>query len=264
MRAFSGQKFGIASEAGSSEPMQLLLDRARDLSVRFRLNETGPLVTLAVISLFAWGFVSIAGEVLEGDTQALDRAIMLALRIPGDLSDPLGPGWFEEAARDLTGLGGNTVLTLVTLASTVYLFMTGKRRAALLLLVAVGGGTLLSSGLKAGFERPRPDLVPHGTHVYSASFPSGHAMLSAVTYLTLGALLARTEGRRSVKGFLLGLAVTLTLLIGASRVYLGVHWPSDVLAGWCGGAAWAALCWFVELQLQRTGQVEQAGETAPG
>jgi undecaprenyl-diphosphatase len=242
--------------------MQLLLHRARDLSVRFRLNEAGPLVTLAALSLFAWAFVSLAGEVLEGDTAGLDRAIMLALRVPGDLSDPLGPGWFEEAARDITGLGGNTVLTIVTLASAVYLWLTGKRRAALLLLAAVGGGTLLSSGLKAGFERPRPDLVPHGTHVYSASFPSGHAMLSAVTYLTLGALLARTEGRRAVKGFLLGLAVTLTLLIGASRVYLGVHWPSDVLAGWCGGAAWAALCWFVELQLQRTGRVERASGIA--
>ena len=238
--------------------MQPFLDRARDLSLRFRLNEAGPLVTLAVLSLFAWGFVSIAGEVLEGDTEALDRAIMLGLRVPGDLANPLGPGWLEEAARDITGLGGNAVLTLVTLASATYLAMTGKRRAALLLLVAVGGGTLLSTLLKSGFERPRPDLVPHQVRVYTASFPSGHAMISAVTYLTLGSLLARTESRRAVKGFLLGLAVVLTLLVGASRVYLGVHWPSDVLAGWCGGAAWAALCWFVELQLQRTGQVERA------
>lgn len=238
--------------------MQPFLDRARDLSLRFRLNEAGPLVTLAVLSLFAWGFVSVAGEVMEGDTEALDRAIMLALRVPGDLANPLGPGWLEEAARDITGLGGNAVLTFLTLASAIYLAMTGKRRAALLLLVAVGGGTLLSTLLKSGFERPRPDLVPHQVRVYTASFPSGHAMISAVTYLTLGSLLARTESRHAVKGFLLGLAIVLTLLVGASRVYLGVHWPSDVLAGWCGGAAWAALCWFVELQLQRTGQVERA------
>ena len=236
----------------------MVVFRARDVSLRLRLNEFGPLLTLGALSLFAWAFVSVAGEVLEGDTEALDRALMLSLRVPQDLSDPLGPSWLEEAARDITGLGGNAVLTLVTLTSAVYLWMTGKGRAALLLLAAVGGGTVLSLLLKSGFERPRPDLVPHGTRVYTASFPSGHAMISAVTYLTLGSLLARTESRRAVKGFLLGLAVVLTLLVGASRVYLGVHWPSDVLAGWCGGAAWAALCWFVELQLQRTGQVERA------
>jgi undecaprenyl-diphosphatase len=116
---------------------------------------------------------------------------------------------------------------------------------------------LLSTALKLGFARPRPDLVPHGVRVYTASFPSGHAMLSAVTYLTLGALLARVQPQRRVKAFLLGLAIALTVLIGMSRVYLGVHWPSDVLAGWCGGAAWASLCWFVALQLQRRGEVER-------
>ncbi|HKH34153.1 MAG TPA: phosphatase PAP2 family protein, partial [Beijerinckiaceae bacterium] len=122
---------------------------------------------------------------------------------------------------------------------------------------AVGGGMLMSTLLKLGFARPRPDLVPHGARVYTASFPSGHAMLSAVTYLTLGALLARVQPRRRIKAFFLGLAILLTIVIGMSRVYLGVHWPSDVLAGWCGGAAWAALCWFVALQLQRRGDVEQ-------
>ena len=119
--------------------------------------------------------------------------------------------------------------------------MAGKRGAAFLVVVAVVGGMLLSTGLKLGFERPRPDLVPHGARVYTASFPSGHAMLSAVTYLTLGALLARVQERRRVKAFFIGLAVVLTLLVGVSRVYLGVHWPSDVLAGWCVGAAWAVL-----------------------
>jgi undecaprenyl-diphosphatase len=119
---------------------------------------------------------------------------------------------------------------------------------------------LLSTVLKMGFERPRPDLVPHATRVYTASFPSGHAMLSAVTYLTLGALLARVQPNRRLKAYLIGLALCITLLVGASRVYLGVHWPSDVLAGWCGGAAWAALCWFIALQLQRQGQVETGHE----
>lgn len=228
------------------------------LGVRLRLNEAGPLMSLCALSLFGWGFSQIAGEVIEGDTTRFDRAILLALRNPNDLSDPIGPTWFEEAARDITGLGGHAILTIVTLASVIYLALSRKRSAALLLLAAVGGGMLLSTLLKLGFERPRPDLVPHGMRVYTASFPSGHAMLSAATYLTLGALLARVEKSRRIKAFLLGLAITLTVLIGLSRIYLGVHWPSDVLGGWCGGAAWASLCWFVALQLQRRGDVERA------
>jgi undecaprenyl-diphosphatase len=205
--------------------------------------------------------VAIAGEVLEGDTATLDRAILLALREPHDLADPIGPTWFEEAARDVTALGGHVILTIVTIATLVYLLMVRKRHAALLVIAAVGGGMLLSTVLKMGFERPRPDLVPHEARVYTASFPSGHAMLSAVTYLTLGALLARVQPNRRLKAFLIGLAVTLTLLVGVSRVYLGVHWPSDVLAGWCVGAAWASLCWFIALQLQRKGQVESGHES---
>ena len=235
-----------------------LWSHATALGVRLRLNEAGPLISLGAGSLFAWAFFQIAAEVLEGDTTGLDRAILLKLRNPADLSDPIGPTWFEEAARDITGLGGHAILTFVTLASIGYLVLSGKRSAALLVLVAVGGGMVLSSLLKLGFERPRPDLVPHGMRVYTASFPSGHAMLSAVTYLTLGALLARVEKSRRLKAFLLGLAITLTILIGLSRIYLGVHWPSDVLGGWCGGAAWASLCWFVALQLQRRGDVERA------
>jgi undecaprenyl-diphosphatase len=240
-----------------------ILDGATMLLVRLRLNEAAPLLTLAALSLFAWAFVAIADEVMEGETTSLDRAILLALRHPDDPSEPLGPRWFEEAMRDLTGLGGNAILTFVTIASVAYLTMTRKRHAALLLFAAVVGGMLLSTALKLGFERPRPDLVPHGMRVYTASFPSGHAMLSAVTYLTLGALLARVEPHRRLKAFLIGLAVLMTVMVGLSRVYLGVHWPSDVLAGWCGGAAWASLCWFVSLQLQRRGQIESDGPTRP-
>jgi undecaprenyl-diphosphatase len=229
---------------------------ARDLSTRLRLNEAAPLITLALVGLFGWGFVALAGEVTDGDTEAFDRRILLALREPGNLSDPIGPSWFEETARDFTGLGGHGILTFVTLATIIYLLLTRRRGAALLVLGAIGGGMLLSMLLKMGFERPRPDLVPHGMHVYTASFPSGHAMLSAISYQTLGALLARVHALRRVKAFFLGLAITLTILIGASRIYLGVHWPSDVLAGWCVGSAWAGLCWYLALLLQRGGQVE--------
>jgi undecaprenyl-diphosphatase len=169
----------------------------------------------------------------------------------------------------VTGLGGYAILTIMTVAVVAGLLMARKSHAALLVLAAIAGGALLSTALKFGFERPRPDLVPHGTRIYTASFPSGHAMLSAISYLTLGALLARVQRQRRVKALVVGLSILITLLVGMSRVYLGVHWPSDVLAGWCVGAAWAALCWFMALQLQRRGQVETArtetrgGVTAP-
>ena len=234
------------------------------LATRLRLNELGPLLSLATVSFCAWVFVELAGDVSEGDTTEFDRSVTLSLRRAEDLSDPIGPSWLEESARDITGLGGYAILTMVTLAALAYLLMAGKNGAALLVIAAVVGGMMLSTALKLGFERPRPDLVPAATRVYTASFPSGHAMLSAVTYLTIGALLARVERRRRVKAFLLSIAVILTLLVGASRVYLGVHWPSDVLAGWCIGAAWAALCWFIALQLQRGGHVERPGETSGG
>ena len=237
-----------------------LFEHGKRLWVRFRLNEAAPLLSLAAVSFFAFAFIKIAEEVIEGDTTIFDRALLLALREANNPADPIGPSWLEEAARDITALGGHVVLTIVTLATLAYLLMTRKSHAAALVVAAVGGGMLLSTALKMGFERPRPDLVPHAARVYTASFPSGHAMLSAVTYLTLGALLARVQPSRRLKAFLLGLAVTLTILVGASRVYLGVHWPSDVLAGWCVGAAWASLCWFIALQLQRRGQVETGHE----
>jgi undecaprenyl-diphosphatase len=242
--------------------MHALITPATRLWLRLRLNELGPLVSLAGFGFFAWAFIELAGDMREGDIHALDSRLLLALRDPANLANPIGPAWLEEAARDITGLGGYAILTIVTWTTWAYLMMVGKRGAALLVLVAVIGGTLLSHGLKLGFERPRPDLVPHATRVYTASFPSGHAMLSAVTFLTIGALLARVERKRRTRAFVMGLAVAMTLLVGASRVYLGVHWPSDVLAGWSVGAAWASLCWFVALQLQRRGQVEDPGETS--
>jgi len=145
---------------------------------------------------------------------------------------------------------------LIALATTGFLLLVKKGGAAILVIVSVVGGALLSVALKAGFDRPRPNLIPHAVQVYSGSFPSGHAMLATVTYLTLGALLARVQTQRRVKAYLLSLAVLLSVLIGASRVYLGVHWPTDVLAGWCVGAAWALLCTSVALWLQRRGAIE--------
>ncbi|MEP9349072.1 phosphatase PAP2 family protein [Xanthobacter sp. KR7-225] len=226
-------------------------------------------LTLAVVAVVACAiylFALVAGEVLEGDANRLDRTILLALRNPQDLGDPLGPAWFEEVMRDFTALGGTAVLTLVTLAVIAYLLLVRRRGTAFLVAASVVGATVLASLLKWGFGRPRPDLVPHGVAVYSQSFPSSHAMLSAAIYLTLGALLARSQERVRVKVFLLGVAVFVTVLVGVSRIYLGVHWPTDVLAGWAGGAGWAAASWLIMLWLQRRGEVESeagGGKGAP-
>jgi undecaprenyl-diphosphatase len=218
------------------------------------------LLPLALAAGCGWLFVSLADEVLEGETGAWDRAILLALRDASDSSLPWGPRWLQEMARDFTALGGLGVLTLLTLAALGYLVMMRKRHAALLILIAVVGGQLASLALKLGFDRARPDLVPHGAAVYTASFPSGHAMMAAVTYLTLGALLARVHADIAAKVYLLGLAVLLALLVGVTRVYLGVHWPSDVAAGWALGAGWAFACSVVMQWLQRRGEVEAATE----
>ena len=133
-----------------------------------------------------------------------------------------------------------------------------------MILASVLLGVLLSNSLKWGFARPRPDLVPREIVVYTASFPSGHTTLSAVVYLTLGALLCRTQSSIAVKAYVLSVAALLTAIIGVSRVYLGVHWPTDVIAGWLIGGAWAFLCASVMVWLQRRGEVEPEQPPRPG
>lgn len=222
--------------------------------------EFGILSALAGAAAGLFAFALIAEEVVEGDAHRFDEAILLAFRTPGDPADPIGPAWLEIVMRDLTALGSTTVLALITLIVLGFLITDGKRAAALFLLAATAGGGALSYLLKLGFDRPRPDLVAHLVDVHTLSFPSGHAMGAAVTYLTLGAIIVRTESRRRLKVYVLAVAIALTLLIGLSRIYLGVHWPTDVLAGWCAGSAWALICWIVALWLQRRGKIETTQE----
>lgn len=214
------------------------------------------LVVFVFLAGAVWGFLELADEVLEGSTASLDERLLLALRSPHDPTDPVGPVWFEELARDITAFGGIGVLGLITALAAGFLILRRKHHTALYLVIATGGGILASTLLKAAFDRARPDLVPHGQAVYTSSFPSGHSMLAAATLLTIGALLAGAQPNLRLKAYLLGAAVLITLLVGASRVYLGVHWPSDVLAGWTAGAAWALLCWAVAERLRKRGSVE--------
>ncbi|SMD03150.1 undecaprenyl-diphosphatase [Fulvimarina manganoxydans] len=228
----------------------------RLLTVAARRIESRSLIAILIAAVSIWGFIALAGEVLEGDTKGLDTEILLALRSPADPTDPVGPHWVEEFGRDMTAFGGTGVLILITAVTAIYLGMRGQWRSGWLVVAAIASGFAMSQLLKWGFSRPRPDLVPHGSYVYTASFPSGHAMMSAVTYLTLAILTARVEEKRRVRAYLIAVAALLTILVGISRVYLGVHWPSDVLAGWTLGATWAILWWFIAKWLESRGAVE--------
>ena len=201
------------------------------------------LIPIILIAGAAWAFIELADEVLEGETRAIDEAIILAFRVPGDPADPIGAPWFEESVRDVTALGSAPVLVIAVLAVFGFLALAKAWRLAFFTLAASVSGLVASSLLKYIVDRPRPDLVPHGNLIYTTSFPSGHSMMSAVIYLTLAVLVARLMERRRLKTYALGIAIALTLLVGLSRVYLGVHWPSDVLAGWAAGGAWALGCW---------------------
>lgn len=209
---------------------------------------------LALILLLAalgtiGGFLHLAHEIGENETAAFDRSVILAMREPGNPDEPIGSHRVEEIARDLTALGGVTVLTIVTLVSFGAAVFSGRTKLGCAALAAVVAGSVASSLLKAGYARPRPDLVEHGTWVYSSSFPSGHSMMSAVVYLTLAILMARIQSRHRIRVFIVGVAILLTVLVGVSRVYLGVHWPTDVIAGWFLGAAWAVLFWLLAMKI---------------
>ena len=236
----------------ASKPKQFLQN-----IVRLALSEIGATIALGITAFGVLAFALIADETLEGETRGFDESILLALREPGDPTNPIGPAWLEHALLDITALGGYVILSMLVIGVAIYLIAAGKRGTALLVVGAVGSGTLLSETLKFGFARPRPDLVAHLAEVQSASFPSGHAMISAIAYLTLGVLLTRAHKQRRTKFIIMSYAILLTLMIGLSRIYLGVHWPTDVLAGWALGAAWSSLWWLGAWQLQRMGQVEK-------
>ena len=197
-------------------------------------------------------FISkLASGVLSGETQTFDKQILLSLRNPADPARPIGPPWLLSGALDITALGSATVLGLTVLAVAGFLLLQGMWRTAAFVTVASFGGWFLNSALKQFFQRPRPDVVPHLREVMTMSFPSGHALTSAVVYLTLGALSMRIAHRRLTKFYCMAVAVLATVLIGATRVYLGVHYPTDVVAGWLIGLTWALLCWLIERSLER-------------
>lgn len=208
------------------------------------------LASLGIVAGMFLAFAKLAGEVTEGDTSAFDTAVVMAFRTPDNPDNLIGPVWLQEMGRDVTALGSFIFLGFVFVAVVIYLLLIRKRAAAALMAASVIGGTIISTLLKIGFDRPRPDLASTA-RVFTASFPSGHATLSAVTFLTIGALLSRSGTDSRVKFYFMAVSVFLTIAVGVSRVYLGLHYPTDVLAGWTVGSAWAMLCWIVAMWLQR-------------
>jgi undecaprenyl-diphosphatase len=230
------------------------------------LHRLDLVVLLAMLTIVVglWVFLTIADQVREGGTQAFDDRILRSLRRPDDPRIPAGPQWLHEVGRDLSAFGSICGLTLITLAVVGYLLLSRLNHAAIFLTVAVVSGWGLNTLLKSAFDRPRPSVVPHLDMVHSSSFPSGHSMLSAIVFLTLGSLLARLTPSYRLKVYFLSVAILLSGLVGLSRVYLGVHYPTDVLAGWSAGLVWAILCWLVARNLQHRGAVEGSpGEGTP-
>lgn len=191
----------------------------------------------------AFLFAHILEQVRDGDTTASDHAILLAFRRADDPSTPIGPSWLVQSAIDISALGGTTFITLLTIAAAGFLALHKRWRRMFTLISAVGGAAILSSTIKLSLLRERPAIAAHLTEFWSYSFPSGHAMVSAAAYLTVGMMLASTQETKRARIYLVSLAVGMTVLIGVTRIYLGVHWPSDVVGGWCAGAAWALLFW---------------------
>jgi undecaprenyl-diphosphatase len=219
------------------------------------------LVGGVVFLLLIFCISRLASEVFEGETQRFDKQILVSLRNPADPSVPIGPPWLASAALDVTALGSATVLGLVVVAVGGFLILQGMWRTSLFVVLATSGGLFLNVALKQFFQRPRPDVVSHLRDVMSTSFPSGHALTSAVVYLTLGALSMRIAKRRVTKFYCMAMAMLTTALVGLSRVYLGVHYPTDVVAGWMIGMSWALLCWLVERSLeQRSGWKRERAE----
>ncbi|HEY1224953.1 MAG TPA: phosphatase PAP2 family protein [Brevundimonas sp.] len=217
--------------------------------IRFARAEVAALAALLVVTLGVMTFIEVADDMTEADGQAFDEAVLHWMQPAA--GDPRGPWWLHEAAADLTSLGGISVLTLFAVIAFAFLLIQRKRLSAALLVIGLTGGVALSEGLKALFERARPPAAFQAVETLNASFPSGHALLSTVFYLTLGVMLTRAFPKKRLKAFVLGAAILIALLIGLTRVYLGAHWASDVIAGWSIGAAWAMALWLVAYAVER-------------
>lgn len=193
--------------------------------------------TFAAIACWI-GFTLVVLAVERGASARIDEAGLLFWRAIPDLR-PRGPGWLLEGVRDVTALGGVLLRNLFALAAIAALLFMRLRREAVLLAGTIVSGWVVDSAIKHFIGRPRPTIVPHLTDAAGTSFPSGHSFNSAVVYIAIALAFAAMSSRHSVRATIVVAAMLLSLLIAFSRVWLGVHYPSDVIAGWLGGAGWA-------------------------
>ncbi len=211
------------------------------------MNRTAGTSLKIIAALGAAAVVALALRTAGGAPVAVDSEILLALRVAGDPATPIGSEHAAGMVRDLTALGSVTALTLFTAIAVLFLAIQRRWTAALTVLCVIGGGQIVSTLVKNLVDRARPDIVTHLALEVSPSFPSGHAMMSMITYVTFAALIGWNIKHKAARVFLVSAAVALSLAIGLSRLYVGVHWPTDVLAGWCLGLAWLAIWGLVVL-----------------
>lgn len=201
----------------------------------FTVNRTKALIAGTIL----WaGWATMVYLVLNVKTGAFDDWGLHLYRTHDTLA-PRGGPWIHEAVRDITSLGGVFLSTLITIGAVIALLFLRMRREAWLLGATVFFGWMLNNLMKWLVGRPRPEIVPHLTEAGGNSFPSGHSFGSAMIYIGLAIAFASLSRRHSVRYTLIGTAMVLSAMIAWSRVMLGVHFPSDVVAGWLGGAAWA-------------------------
>ncbi|MBI1686424.1 phosphatase PAP2 family protein [Caulobacter hibisci] len=189
-------------------------------------------------------FQDVADDQNEADGQTSDWKILKALRARGDPANPIGPKWVKESLTETSALGGVTVLAGITAVTAGGLAISGKRREALLTVGVFTGALVLSEGLKNLFKRSRPPAEYRAAEAVNESFPSGHALLSAATFISLGILFAQGARSTALRTFGLTVGAATAAAVGFSRIFLGVHWTNDVLGGWAAGSAWAATCWL--------------------
>jgi undecaprenyl-diphosphatase len=243
-RAHPGSEAPFATRA----PLRGTRERLGPHHVERLRSLIAPLLAGLGVVLLLLLFALLTGEVFKGDTRGLDTVLLQAAQ-----RFRTAHPWFGEVMRDLSGLGSTVVLSLLVLASVIYLVLLSARRTAILVAASTASGALLIHLLlKPAFGRLRPDLAFADHVAWGMSFPSGHASMSAIVFLTLGALMANTRSRWIERVFILAMASGATFLVGASRVALGVHWVTDVLGGWALGAAWASVCLLLAHRAVRT------------
>ncbi|MDQ3334142.1 MAG: phosphatase PAP2 family protein [Myxococcota bacterium] len=230
------------------------MSRLRERIESMRARDLRLVAQLVAIGLLVLAFIKIGRAVTGAETHELDNRILLALRNAPD--DPIGSDAFQSAVMHISALGSGAVTSLIVLIATLFFALAGHVRYALL-MVACSLGTLLGMFLlKTFYERERPTIVTHIDPPGGASFPSGHSMISAALYMTLAVLIARTLDKRRLRIFVVVIGALLMMIVGLTRLYLGVHYPTDVLAGWTAGLTWALICGMLVTRLGHRGVVD--------